>query len=220
MSAKILMIAAFVVAPLAASAEVELSVYTGIQEAPHSKVTGTDPSNPVNTALAFTAGWEGKSNAMPPYYGARVTWWRNDSFGWGLEYTHDKVYADADTLATNGFNRLEFTDGLNIATLNANYRWKNRLMGGAVTPYVGGGLGFAFPHVDIESGGPHTWEYQLTGGAMRAFAGAKYQVNDRWAVIGEYQFTYSINDVDLDDGGTLKTNVVTNALNIGVSYSF
>ena len=36
----------------------------------------------------------------------------------------------------------------------------------------------------------------------------------------EYKGTYSKNDVDLDGGGNLETNIVTNALNLGVSFNF
>lgn len=200
-----------------AAAEVELSFYSGLQTAPHSIVSVTD--DPTLGDTEFSAKWNGRSFAMPPYYGLRGTWWRTDSFGWGLEFTHDKVYADDATRADNGFNRLEFTDGLNILTLNAVKRWPDRL--GRLTPYAGAGLGIAVPHVDIEpAGGPHTWEYQLTGPAARWFAGVRYDLNDRWSLFGEYQGTYSMNTVALDDGGTLKTNIVTNALNIGVSFGF
>ncbi len=204
--------------PAAAAAEVELSFYTGIQESPHSIVTGTDPSNPVSTDLDFTAGWEGNSFAPPPYWGARATWWRSETFGLGVEFTHDKVYGDDETLAANGFDTLEFTDGLNILTVNGVYRWPDRW--GVFTPYVGGGLGVSIPHVEIESGGNSTIGYQLTGPAMRLFAGAKYDLNDRWSLFGEYQGTYSVNEADITGGGTLKTNIITNALNAGVAFSF
>ncbi len=212
--------AALATLPVAAMAEVELSFYSGIQESPHAKVTGFDPDNAVSQNLAFTAGWEGKSFEMPPYYGLRATWWRSENWGWGVEYTHSKVYADEETLNDNGYSRLEFTDGLNIATLNATYRMPNQW--GAVTPYAGAGIGVAVPHVDIQADGSatHTWEYQLTGPAMRLYAGAKYDLNADWALFGEYQFSYSQHEVELDNGGNMATDIITNAINIGVSYSF
>ncbi len=221
--AKLLATLAFVALPTFAAAEFEISGYTGIQEAPHAKVTGNDPSNTLNSGvLDFTAGWEGKPFAMPPYYGFRGTWWRTDSLGFGIEYTHSKVYADAETLAAARYDRFELTDGINILTANATYRWNDKWASGAVTPYVGGGLGFTFPHVDIEAtdGGPHTWEYQITGAAARLYAGAKYDLSETWAVFGEYQFTYSKQDIDLDNGGNVQFNLITNALNVGLSYTF
>lgn len=206
------------VAPTFLAAETELSFYLGFQESPHSQVDGTDPGNAVDPNLDFTAGWEGLSFEMPPYYGARATFWRTETFGWGAEFTHTKVYGDAATLADNGFTRFELTDGLNIITVNAMRRWPNQW--GSVTPYVGGGLGIAVPHVDIESAGGKAFGYQLTGPAVRWTAGASYDINDQWAVFGEYQGTYSMNRIDLGSGGSLETDIITNAVNLGVSFSF
>ena len=194
----------------------EITVFTGIQESPHSIVTGEDETL---GSLDFTAGWEGRSMSPPPYYGARITWWGQGKFGWGFELTHDKIYANDETLANAGFRRLEFTDGLNIITVNGLWRGQARASG--LLPYGGVGAGVAIPHVDIEpEGGPHTWEYQLTGPAVRWFAGVRYDLKGDWDLIGEYQGTYSLNDVRLDDGGHFSTNIVTNALNIGVTKDF
>ncbi len=206
--------AALVAAP--AAAEVELSFYTGIQEAPHSRVEGTDPGGV--GPFSFLATWEGRSFEAPPYYGFRATYWRENGFGYGLDFNHAKVYADDATLLANGFSRLEFTDGLNILTVNAWYRWQNPKSNW--TPYVGGGVGIAFPHVDVETAGGTTFGYQLTGPAVQVVAGIKYNFNERWGVFGEYKGTYSMNEADLDNGGTLSSDIVTNALNIGVSFSF
>ena len=62
--------------------------------------------------------------------------------------------------------------------------------------------------------------YQITGPAVAVVAGVKYDFNDRWGMFGEYKGTYSMNEASLASGGTLKTNIVTNAINIGVSLSF
>jgi lipid A oxidase len=36
----------------------------------------------------------------------------------------------------------------------------------------------------------------------------------------EYKGTYSFIDVDIDNGGKLKTDIMTNAVNFGVAYKF
>lgn len=211
----ILAIAALTV-PSTALAEIELSLYGGTQSAPHSTVNITG-----DTVLAdgeFRAGWIGDSFSNPPYYGIRATWWRSETFGFGVDFNHTKVYADAETLAATGFERLEFSDGLNILTLNAYRRWPNAIAG--VTPYVGGGLGVAIPHVELFDEGTQTFGYQVTGPAVAWIAGARYDLNDDWAVFGEYKGTYSINEATLDTGGTLSTDIITNALNLGISYRF
>lgn len=199
-----------------ARAETELSFYGGVQTSPHSRVTGTSPDGGDVDELI---GWEGRSFDMPPYYGLRATWWRTETLGYGLEFTHSKVYAPDDEAAAAGFTNLEFTDGLNIVTLNAARRWPGRW--GNFTPYVSGGLGLAVPHVDVETpGGSETYGYQVTGPAARFTAGATMDLNEDWAVFGEYQGTYSSNSAELDGGGEIETDIITNSLNLGVSFRF
>lgn len=199
-----------------AQAEVELSFYGGWQTAPHSNVAirgdGALPDQD------FTARWQGKSFEAPPYYGLRATWWQDRALGYGVDFTHAKIYAHENTLAEAGLDHLEFSDGINYLTANVYYRWQDAL--GLATPYVGGGLGVAIPHVEVRGNGAETWGYQVTGPAVTLMAGVSYPINDQWSVFTEYKGVYSENTADLDDGGTLKTDVVTNALNVGVSFNF
>ncbi len=169
--------------------DLEIGVYSGVQSAPHSRIDGDYPGGGKIDSLI---GWEGRSGEAPPYYGIRATWWQSESFGYGVEFTHAKVYAPNDERDDAGFDRLEFTDGLNILTVNATRRWQEQWWG--VTPYVGGGIGLAIPHVDVETpAGDETYGYQITGPAARLTAGASYDLNDSLALFGEYQFTYSSN---------------------------
>ncbi len=200
----------------AVMAEDQISIYGGYQTAPHSGVSGNDPGGV--GSFDFTAGWEGRSFEMPPYWGLRWTRWRSRTFGWGLDINHTKVYADDDTLADSGFSHFEFSDGLNILTLNAWRRFPDTGM--RVTPYVGAGVGLSIPHVEVTTPGGRVFEYQVTGPAVQWVAGASYSINDRWSVFGEYKGTYSLNEADLGSGGTLETDIVTNALNFGVSFGF
>ena len=68
--------------PAFGQAEVELSFYGGVQEAPHSNVTVDRPGTASDRD--FTAGWEGNSFDAPPHYGLRATWWRGDDLGFEL----------------------------------------------------------------------------------------------------------------------------------------
>jgi lipid A oxidase len=201
----------------AAAAEMELSIYSGWQTLPHSRATGTYPGGGKYDALI---GWDGKSFAMPPYYGVRGTYWRPNNLGFGLELTHAKAYAPEKERNALGFSKMEFTDGHNILTFNVMKRWPDQWKN--LTPYVGGGIGVALPHVDVThtATGAKTYEYQFTGPAMRLTAGASYPLNDRFSVFGEYQFTYSDNEAELNGGGTMKTDIKTNAINIGLSLKF
>lgn len=204
--------ATLIAAPVCA--EMELSFYSGYQTLPHSDLEGTHPTT---GAFKKFIGWEGKSFSPPPYYGARAMWWQSNNIAYGVELTHTKAYAPAAEMPA-GFSRLEFSDGHNIVTANVMKRWPGKW--NAITPYVGGGVGLAIPHVDATVNGFHTYGYQVTGPALRLTAGAKYDLNDKWALFSEYQFTASWNKADLDGGGSMETRLYTNAINFGISYKF
>ncbi|MDE0984255.1 MAG: outer membrane beta-barrel protein [Yoonia sp.] len=201
--------------PGAAMAEVELSFYGGAQNSPHSVVSVAGDT--VIPDDEFRMGWVGKSFSAPPYYGIRATVWKTPSFGYGLDFAHNKIYPQEGDLPA-GYETLEFTDGLNTLTINVYRRWENAL--GSISPYVGGGLGVAIPHVEVTYGGSETFGYQVTGPAATWIAGASLPINDRWSVFGEYKGTFSMNTAELETGGTLKNDVVTNAVNLGLSFSF
>lgn len=184
-----------------------ISGYTGWQGAQDSHVD--------LPGQGFDASWDGDSLKAPPYWGLRWTNWRGD-FGWGVEVTHIKVKASDGTLDKSGLTRLEFTDGLNIVTVNAQRRWQQP----GFTPYIGAGIGAAVPHVEVTRGADRTYGYQLTGPAVRWFAGVSRDLTDRWSIFGEYQGTWSSNKADLDGGGDLETDITTHAVNIGLGWRF
>ncbi|TKV75151.1 outer membrane beta-barrel protein [Rhizobium sp. AU243] len=199
----------------AIAGEFEISGYGGWQSAPHSDVKVSDGPD-------FQAGWEGKSFSNPPYWGVRGTYWFDEgqlrNFGISLDFTHDKVYADDETLARSGWSHFEFTDGLNLLTLNALYRFPLESL--PITPYVGAGVGINVPHVEVYRPSGKTFEYQFGGATLQAQAGLSYRITDNWSTFVEYKGTYSFVDVDIDNGGSLKTDIITNAVNFGVAYKF
>lgn len=202
-------------APAASTGGFEITAYGGIQTAPHSSVDVSDQPD-------FTAGWEGKSFASPPYYGFRATYWFDGSAlsNWGisLDYTHDKVYSDSDTRAKAGWSVFEFTDGLNLLTLNALRKFP--IEGTKFVPYVGMGAGINIPHVEVTRASGSTFDYQFGGATLQAQAGVRYEFTENWSAFAEYKGTYSWIDVDIDSGASLKTNILTNAVNFGVNYKF
>lgn len=201
--------------PAPVLAEYEFSLYTGNQSAPSSdiKIRG----DAVIPDSDFTQQWVGNSSTWPIYGGFRLTKWQSDTFGFGLDYAHNKVEPKRGSEPA-GFDNLEFTDGLNTWTINAYRRWPAAY--GDLTPYVGAGAGISLPGVEVRYAGSDTFEYQITGFAATWLAGVSYQVTDTVSLFGEYKGTYTQNDVDLTGGGTLSTDIVTNAINIGISYKF
>lgn len=213
------LIALFVVLLLArpAAAEFELSVYSGWQTATDSDVEGDDPDG--IGRFDFEAEWEGRSFEAPLHYGFRATWWPGDLYGYGVDFNHLKVYSTDETRDDEGFETLEFTDGLNILTANVYRRFPGDVR--RWTPYLGAGLGVSIPYVEVETpGGTDTFEYQYTGPAAQWVAGVTYPLSGRFEIFGEYKGTFSRNEADLDGGGELETDILTNALNVGVSFNF
>lgn len=205
----LLLLAVLVLPAQPLRAEQVLSIYSGAQGAADSRIE--------DSLGSFITGWEGHSLKSPPYYGLRLTRWRPDGIGYGFEINHAKVYSDDP--ASHGYDRLEFTDGLNIVTVNLWKRWPARRSG--LVPYVGAGLGVAVPHVDIQPAGEaHTFGYQLTGPAAQIVAGASYPLAGNWSLFGEVKGTWSRHRVDLDSGGVLRTEITTHAVNFGLNWQF
>jgi lipid A oxidase len=202
-----------------ALAEFQFSVYGGGNTASGSDVTLKTPL----VGGTFDVEWFGDSFNMPPYYGVRATWWLADphTSGWGaaIDFTHAKVKADLGNPALAVFDRLEFTNGLNTATLNAVYRMP---LTSRFTVYAGGGAGAAVPHVEVQTipDQGRTFEYQMTGPAVQAFVGASMNIAYGFSLFGEYKANYSWHDADLAGGGSLEMDILTHQFALGLSVSF
>lgn len=198
-----------------AHAELVLSFYTGANFSPDSDVdfdfNGGLGRQRVNTS------WDGEAFVMPPYFGVRATWWFDDSPNWGVSIDNAHTKVAADPMPTQ-FSKLEFTDGINMVTANLQYRFLNA---SRFTPYLGVGVGFTTPHVEVvsASGTTRTSEYQFGGPAAQALIGVEAAINDRWAVFGELKSGYADISADLNGGGWLKTEVISNQVAFGLSYT-
>ena len=120
---------------------IEIGVYGGVQSSPHSRITGKHSTS--GAQYSELVGWEGKSFDAPIYYGIRATFWLGNKLSYGAEFTHTKAYAPSSALQSTGFDRLEFTDGHNILTLNINRRWNL----GEFNSYSLVGLGLSLIHI-------------------------------------------------------------------------
>jgi len=199
-----------------ARAEATFSLYGGHNSSPHSVVKydlnlGAGPQR-------ATVGWDGKSFEMPPYYGARATWWldSNPEFGFALDYSHAKVYASP---LPAGLSILEFTDGINLLTVNGLYRYQNT---SRFTPYGGVGIGVSIPSVEVANvaNTSKTHEFQLGGVAVQGLVGVDAKINENWSVFGELKSSYTMIDGDLSGGGSVSSNIISNQIIIGVTYKF
>ena len=203
----------------ASAGEIHVSGYSGYITSPHSDVDTSAASVPGSTS--FHVGWDGKPFQMPPFWGARVTYWpdRWENWGFAVDFAHSKVYAQLSGGVATVYDKLEFTDGLNLLTANALYRHPTD---SRFTPYAGVGAGIAFPHVEVtfDASTTTTYGYQLTGPTVQALVGTDIAITDAVSTFLEYKFNYSWNTADLDDGGTLETNIINNQFIIGLTYKF
>jgi lipid A oxidase len=203
-----------------ARAETQISVFGGVNENFSSRVKLDKGAVSEDRSM----DWDGKSFDPPPYWGVRGTYWFNSGPGWSvaLDYVHAKAYADLDFKTDPTYSRLEFTDGLNLLTLNAMYRFAP-VLNDRLVPYVGAGAGLSIPHVEVSLKAypdQNTFEYQLTGVAAQALAGLEYRLGSSWSVFAEARLSYARVEADLAGGGNLETDIWSPQWAIGLSYRF
>ena len=170
--------------------------------------------------------WQGKAFDDPIYYGIRIArWLPGRADGVMLDFMHSKAYAPLDqrvklsgglggqqlpeeAAVGDVFHKLEFTHGHNLLTLN----WLRRLpsLGATFSPYVGGGLGVALPHTEVQMKGlqGRTYAYQYAGPAVQFVVGLEIRV-PRLSYFVEYKFTSADYRVPLQnfDGSALPLDL-------------
>lgn len=212
--------AAFLFAPGAALAGFQVSIYGGGNAANGSTVSVEKDGGITD----YDVDWSGDPFDMPPYWGIRGTYWLDnfDLQRWGvaLDYTHTKVLADLDgTAVGRDFSTLEFTDGLNLVTLNGIYEmpFSDRISG-----YAGFGAGASIPHVEVteRDASTRTFEYQLAGPVVQALAGVDVKLGHGISLFSEYKASYTWNDTTLTGGGSLDTDILVHQFALGLSYRF
>ena len=215
--------AAAALASAPVQAEVQVQVYGGVNANFSSDMQVRRPTVPSANGT-YDVDWEGKSFEMPPYWGARAIYWLDSNPAWGVavEFTHSKAYAKLKGEVGATFDKLEFTDGNNIVTLNALRRFEPMSFYN-IRPYAGFGIGVAIPHVEVEfdgDTGPRTFEYQLAGFAAQGLVGLEMPFGPNWSGFVEAKLSYTHINADLDGGGYVKTDIWSPHFAAGLSYRF
>lgn len=198
---------------------------------------------PGGTDLTFrNVSWKDQSFRAPIYYGIRLVHWfeRTPSWGVSLDFTHAKMMADLSQAVpvqgvrggspvsgteplSDTFGKLEFSHGHNLFTAGLMVR---RLSAGAesggslgrLVPYAGLGVGVAYPHVEISTGGRNTSAYQVAGTVLEGVLGVERAYPVGFSVFGEVQFSRADMKVELDGGGSVRVEPVTKQFVIGLSF--
>lgn len=215
------------------SPDVQAAVYGGYSTTDDSDIVLRQPNGTDMTVRDVR--WHSEPNKMPPYHGFRSTWWfpAGHALGAMADLVYVKVIADREReVAQSGtrdgvavppveklsatFDRLEFTDGLNMLTGSMVYRLP---LPGKMRPYVGVGIGASLPHAEVRRKGAaqRTFSFQLAGYVIQAFAGIEIRFGRRGSVFAEYRSSYATNTVALDDGGTLQADQLVNHFSAGVT---
>jgi len=209
-----------------AALDIAGGVYGGYTVTADSDVILQQPNG--TDMILKDVSWNSEADKMPPYHGFRGTWWLplGRSLGAMADLVYVKVVADRDRMvrqsgtrdgnpvpeeepASATFRRLEFTDGLNLLTGNIVYRMP---FFGRIMPYIGIGAGVSLPHAEVQRRGSSqkTFSFQWAGLAFHVFAGIEYRIARSGSVFTEYRLSYAANQVQLIDGGTLRTNLWVN----------
>lgn len=211
--------------------DIQLGAYGGPATTSPSDVHLSQPNG---THLTIhDVRWRGEPFKRPPYYGYRGTLWPADgAFGAMLDFTHIKAEAFEDqTVHLSGqldgeprsgkeslsriFQKLEFTHGYNLLTLNALYR-RVAKPNARLVPYFGVGIGLSIPHVELYRTGwaneTRTNEYQIGGPAMQLLAGVEWRFAHRISLFVEYKLTCSLVSGNLVGGGSVKTDLCSHQL--------
>ncbi|MFL5340637.1 MAG: outer membrane protein [Gemmataceae bacterium] len=223
------------VATTAARAEWQIAGFLGTSATQHSDVRVIQG----NSDLTYRGvSWRTEPFGAPPYYGFQLGYFLDafPSLGIVGDYTHNKMIANLDQpvpvvggrngLPVNDvermdatFTRMQFTDGLNTLTWSLVYRLQ-ALQSIKLQPYVGAGLGLAFPDVETQFvGQPLLKQYEWRGPALHALAGVNYSLFQNAALFAEYKFDYIYLDVDIP-GGRQLTHVNSHQFTFGWRLMF
>ena len=194
-------------------------IYGGFQDTSPSRVSTFSDNG---TAISFDAEWDAKPLSMPPYWGIRTSFWDTQKTAWEIDFVHSKAYANSKTLTQNSFDHLQFTDGINVLSISRIWQLSEPKTFPDFLPYGGLGSGISLPYVEIiKSTNPsiaRTMEYQFGGLSGQAQFGVRYSITRDLNVIFEYKITHVGLNVETAASQDLKTNLVTNALNVGLEF--
>ncbi len=182
-----------------------------------------------------------------PYYGVRISYFPPASphLGVTFDFTHYKMYAETAELTdmrgewngkpvdgyvplASAVQSLEIAHGVNLVSLDAQYRWDAGSEGGPWQMQVGAGPGVYVPHSDGVIDGVGVDEgYQYGGFGGQIFGGAEYRLPASWqpkhlsiSLLAEGKLDGGNIDLHLAPDTHIDTRVTTVHVIAGVSLHF
>jgi hypothetical protein len=222
-----------------ASAQWTAAAYIG---AAHTQNTFLDLRQPLlGTDIRFhNIAYQGESFQPPLYYGLRTGYWFRRHWGVEAELTHLKVFARVEQTARvtgtlNGFaidsqvpinsivQRFSISHGVNLLLANVVFhhgigrsREPAHPRAYAVLRF---GAGTTIPHAESTIQNVVDEHYQVGGPAFQVAASVEARLWERLYWTGEYKFTRSREQVDVNSG-TATTLLVSHHLATGPVIHF
>lgn len=226
-----------------AHAELIVSVYTGTSHTWASDLRIRQSASG-SDATFQDVHWQAHPFRPAPYYGVRISYFPETQprFGGTFDFTHYKMYADTDrTLWVRGvwngspvnqsaamstrIQSFEISHGVNLTSLNAQYRWPSSFNANGGTshwePHVGAGVVGYFPHAEGSINGvPSSANYPFAGFGGQVFAGTEYRLHKYVGLLVETKFDAGRLDIGLNPATQAETDTRTLHILGGVALHF
>ncbi len=234
----------------AARAEWVATFYTGVSHTYESNLEVVQPATR-SDATFEAVSWAPHPFALgAPYYGVRFSYFPSSGahVGATFDFTHYKMYAETaeDVVVRGTWNgapideytqmsafvqRLEIAHGVNLTSLDGQYRWNEEFDDGPWEKHIGAGALLYLPHSDgtIDGIGVNG-NYQYAGYGGQIFGGAEYTLPARLQPHGiplkritlliESKLNVGDLNIDLDPATRIDTRTTTLHLIAGVSLHF
>lgn len=220
-----------------AHAEWVVTAYTGVSHTFASDLRILQPGSDVTFDAVSWAPHPFSQGA--PYYGVRISYFPPSSHvGATIDFTHYKMYAQtADLVNMHGtwngapvnervllgseVQRLQMSHGVNLTSINAEYRWDPTFTPGIWQMHAGAGLLVYLPHAEgVIDGTGVSESYQYGGFGGQIYGGTEYGLTQHVGLLLEGKFDAGSLDLDLDPRTRIETDVRSLHLIGGVSFHF
>lgn len=230
-----------------AHAEWVATLYTGDSHTYASDLTVIQPGTHSDASFDMVSWAPHPLGHGAPYYGVRITYFpaASSHVGVAFDFTHYKMYAETEepaslrgewngktvneyTTLANAIESLEIAHGVNLTSLDAEYRWNPGFEDGPWQTHIGAGPVVYVPHSDGIIDGVGVDEgYQYGGLGGQVFGGAEYSLPGRWqpkyfrvTLLLEGKLDGGNIDLHLDPDTRIETRDITVHMIAGVSLHF
>jgi hypothetical protein len=230
-----------------ARAEWVATLYTGDSHTYASPLTVIQPQTHTDVTFSPVSWAPHPLGHGAPYYGVRISYFPAvaSHVGATFDFTHYKMYAETEEQTTirgewdgravdeytnlaSAIERLEIAHGVNLTSLDAQYRWNPDFTDGPWQTHIGAGVVAYVPHSDGVIDGVGVDEsYQYGGLGGQIFGGAEYTLPARWqpkrmrlTLLVESKLDAGNIDLHLDPDTRIETRLATLHLIGGISLHF